>query len=108
MSGVSKVVVPVRGAEAGAPSPKLKKAAQEFEAILLTQWLEKMQQSFSDSEQSGDPAHETLSSFGTQAVATALSERGGIGIARMLLRQLKTTAGNTGLPSQPVPTIPYF
>ncbi len=73
---------------ASAPS-KLTKAAQEFEAILLTSWLEKMNQSFVGSEESQDPAHDTVSSLGTQAIASALSARGGIGIAGMLLRQLQ-------------------
>jgi Rod binding domain-containing protein len=73
---------------ASAPS-KLTKAAQEFEAILLTSWLEKMNQSFVGSQESQDPAHDTVSSLGTQAIASALTARGGIGIADMLLRQLQ-------------------
>ena len=79
------------GAEAGTaqPSAKLKKAAQEFESILLANWLEKMQHSFVGSSDSQDPAHKTLGSLGTQAVASALAARGGIGIARLLLRQLQ-------------------
>lgn len=73
-----------------APVPnKLAKAAQEFEAILLTSWLEKMNQSFVGSQESRDPAHDTVSSLGTQAIASALAARGGIGIAGMLLRQLQ-------------------
>ena len=71
-----------------APS-KLAKSAREFEAILLQSWLEKMNQSFVGTEESQDPAHDTVSSLGTQAIATALSARGGIGIADMLLRQLQ-------------------
>ncbi len=73
-----------------APLPdKLAKAAQEFEAILLTSWLEKMNESFVGSQESQDPAHDTVSSLGTQAIASALAARGGIGIASMLLRQLQ-------------------
>jgi Rod binding domain-containing protein len=68
---------------------KLRKSAQEFEAILLQSWLEKMNQSFVGSSESQDPAHDTVSSLGTQAIASALAARGGIGIARMLLRQLQ-------------------
>lgn len=72
-----------------AASPKLAKAAREFEAILLQSWLEKMNQSFVGSEDSQDPGHDTLSSLGTQAIAGALAARGGIGIAHMILRQLQ-------------------
>ena len=72
---------------ASAPS-KLTKAAQEFEAILLTSWLEKMNESFVGSEESQDPAHDTVQP-GDPGHRPALSARGGIGIAGMLLRQLQ-------------------
>jgi len=75
------------GSEA-APSPKLVKAAHEFEAMLLQSWLEKMNQSFVGESGSLDPAHDTVSGLGTQAIAQALSAKGGIGIAKMILRQL--------------------
>ena len=70
-------------------SSQLKKSAQEFESILLESWLEKMNQSFVGTSASQDPAHDTVSSLGTQAIASALAARGGIGIAAMLLRQLQ-------------------
>jgi Rod binding domain-containing protein len=81
---------------ASSPKPpnKLAKAAQEFESILLASWLEKMNQGFVGSEESQDAAHDTVSSLGTQAIASALAARGGIGLAGMLLRQLQ--------PAQPV------
>lgn len=70
-------------------SAKLKKSAQEFEAILLANWLENMTKSFVGSTDSQDAAHDTVSSLGTQAIASALAARGGIGIAAMMLRQLQ-------------------
>ncbi len=78
-----------------APSPKLVKAAHEFEAILLQSWLEKMNQSFVGESGSQDPAHDTVSSLGTEAIAQALAARGGIGIAKMILRQLSRQAPAT-------------
>ena len=51
-----------------------------------------MNKSFLGTEESQDPAHDTVSSLGTQAIATALSARGGIGIATMILRQLQRRA----------------
>ena len=74
------------------PSPKLVKAAHEFEAILLQSWLEKMNQSFVGEGGSLDPGHDTMSSLGTQAIAQAMSARGGIGIASVILRQLQRHA----------------
>ena len=91
MSPVSALLVAHGSPQPDRPSPKLVKAAQEFEAILLSQWLEKMQKTFSSTDQAKDPAHDTLASMGTQAVATALASRGGIGIGSMLLRQLKSS-----------------
>ena len=78
-----------------ATSPKLVKAAHEFEAMLLQSWLEKMNKSFAGESGSLDPAHDTVSSLGTQAVAQALAARGGIGIANMILRQLRQAAQPT-------------
>ena len=78
--------------DAAAVSPKLAKSAREFEAILLQSWLEKMNQSFAGLEESQDPAHDTLTSLGTQAIAQALAARGGIGIANMIVRQLQRRA----------------
>ena len=78
--------------DAAAASPKLAKSAREFEAILLQSWLEKMNQSFAGLEESQDPAHDTLTSLGTQAIAQALAARGGIGIANMIVRQLQCRA----------------
>ena len=77
-----------------AVSPKLVKAAHDFEAILLQSWLEKMNQSFVGESGSLDAAHDTVSSLGTQAIAKALAARGGIGIAAMVLRQLAPRLGS--------------
>ena len=78
-------------------SPKLAKAAREFEAILLQNWLEKMNKSFADDgdKAGADAAHDTITSMGAQAVATALSARGGIGIASMMLRHLAAIGKRT-------------
>jgi len=89
-----RLAIPPPGESLGAssgpqPSGKLQKSAQEFEAILLQNWLEKMNQSFVGTSESQDAAHDTVSSLGTQAIASALAARGGVGIAAMLLRQLQ-------------------
>ncbi len=91
---------PAAASPATQPSSKLKKAAQEFESILLQSWLEKMNQSFVGASESQDAAHDTVSSLGTQAIASALAARGGIGIARMLLRQLQPADRSVRNPQQ--------
>ena len=79
---------------------KIQQAAQQFEAILLADVLEKLQKSFSLSEESQDPAHDTLSGLGTQALAGALAARGGIGFSRMLVEHLSASPGNRQLSGQ--------
>lgn len=71
---------------------KLKKAAQEFEGVLLSSWLEEMQKNSLDSSDTGQEAGaETLRSLGTQAVALALAQRGGLGIAQMIVHHFSPT-----------------
>ena len=87
---------PVQGekAEPGSRIQKLTKAAQEFEGILLSSWLEEVQKSSLDpSHASQDAGSETLRSLGTQAVAQAWAQRGGLGIARMIVHHFRDVIG---------------
>jgi Rod binding domain-containing protein len=84
-------------------SSKLVQSAREFEAILLQSWLEKINQSFVGSAESQDAAHDTVSSLGTQAIATALAARGGVGISSMLLRQIQQPGAASRLDSSAAP-----
>jgi len=68
---------------------KLRNAALEFEAILLSSWWEQMQKSsLTPDDSSKDPGFDTLQSLGTRAMSQALAARGGLGIAQMMIRQL--------------------
>jgi Rod binding domain-containing protein len=79
---------------------KLTKAAQEFEGILLSSWLEEVQKSSLDPSDAGQVAgSETLRSLGTQAVAHAWAQRGGLGIARMIVRHFSTGCGDRACPT---------
>jgi Rod binding domain-containing protein len=72
-------------------SSKLVVAAQEFEAMLMQELLKPMragQSSWGDEEKDDDSAADTISSFGTEAVAKAMSKGGGLGIARQVTRQI--------------------
>lgn len=76
---------------AAPPDPRLKPAAHEFEACLMKEFLEPLQHDalFDDSkdgsEDSGEGSSSALMSFGSQALAKAISERGGFGIAAKIL-----------------------
>jgi len=95
MNAVSALSSAVKTAPGQPPSPKLVKAAQDFEAILLSSWLEKLQASYAGPDNGSDAAHDTLSSMGTQAIASALAARGGIGIGKLLLEHFAKSAEET-------------
>ena len=69
---------------------KLRKAAQDFEGILLSQLWDQLGMGFSSLSGSSPMAGaETLNSLAIQALSTALARRGGLGIGAMLVRQLE-------------------
>ncbi len=78
----------VGGATIGA-DPRLKPAAHEFEACLMKEFLEPLQKDalFEDDGNGAgaDGSESSLMSFGSEALARAISERGGFGIATKIL-----------------------
>ncbi|HZD31395.1 MAG TPA: hypothetical protein VE779_07015 [Candidatus Angelobacter sp.] len=86
-----------RRLEASPGSGKTAQAAQEFESILLTQWLEQARQAFAgvpggDDEEDADPGAGQMMSLGMHSLATAVTKQGGIGIARLLTHYLDKQA----------------
>jgi Rod binding domain-containing protein len=68
---------------------KLRKAAAEFEAMLISSWWSSMKNSgMSDGEDTTDPAKGTLDQLGMQAISSAISSGKGFGIGDMLVRGL--------------------
>ena len=69
---------------------KLRKAAQEFEGMLISQLLGDFTSGFS--ALSGDAplaGSETLNSLAVQTLSSAMAGRGGFGIGKMLVHQLE-------------------
>lgn len=74
-------------------NPRLQSAAHEFEASLMQEFLKPLtHDSLFSEKSSGDNENddstgsaEALMSFGSQAMAKAISERGGFGIATKIL-----------------------
>jgi Rod binding domain-containing protein len=65
------------------------KAARDFEAMLLTPLLDSLQKTFAgDSGDSKTPGASDYRQMATQALAQSMAARGGIGIARLILRHL--------------------
>ncbi|MGA7294517.1 MAG: hypothetical protein WBW53_09240 [Terriglobales bacterium] len=69
---------------------KNEKAARDFEAMLLTPVLDALQKTFGgDPEDDKIPGASDYRLMGTQALAQSIAERGGIGIARLVLSHLQ-------------------
>lgn len=75
---------------AGGDGATLRRHAIEFEAMLLSQVLEKLEHAYScvPGEQPTDAAHDTEGSLATQALATGIAKAGGFGFAKMILKYL--------------------
>jgi Rod binding domain-containing protein len=79
---------------AGAEAPnRLTQAAREFEGQLLFSLLHSLEKSFSALPAGSDQNTEGsgYSDMATEALATALSNAGGLGIATLLVRHLGST-----------------
>jgi Rod binding domain-containing protein len=75
----------------GQKQAKLIDAAQQFEATMLQELLKPMQHgqsSWGGEENSDDTASDTISSFGTEAIAKAISKGGGFGIAKQIVSKV--------------------
>ncbi len=69
---------------------KNEKAARDFEALLLAPVLDSLQKTFAgDSEDDKTLGASDYRQMGSQALAQAIADRGGIGIARLVLRHLQ-------------------
>jgi Rod binding domain-containing protein len=68
---------------------KLKKAAGDFESILLASMWKAMKHSFSDpKDDSADPANGTIDDWGIEAMSGAVGKTGGLGIGNMIIKHL--------------------
>jgi Rod binding domain-containing protein len=78
------------GSPEGLAHRKLRKAAQDFEGILISELWDQLQMGFSSLPGSTPMAgSETLNSLAIQALSTALARRGGLGIGEMLVHHLE-------------------
>jgi flagellar protein FlgJ len=86
-------------ASASAEHRKLTAAAQQFEGLLLQEMLKPMkehgfcQEDRDDGDvdkDSGGGFADTLSSYGTEALATAIAKGGGLGVARRVVAQVES------------------
>jgi Rod binding domain-containing protein len=76
---------------------QIEKGAREFETMLLTTWLQQAQQSMAsvpgaDDEEDGMSGKEQMTSLGVQALSSALTASGGLGIANMIAKAMHRAA----------------
>jgi Rod binding domain-containing protein len=83
------------------PSPRLVRAAHEFEAQMMKELLEPMTRSGSslegdDSDESASGSAGALGSFASEALGQAISAAGGFGIANKILKTLSHSGPPAG------------
>jgi flagellar protein FlgJ len=77
---------------------RLVDAAQQFEGLMLKP-LQSSENKWDSGDRDADKSMDTLSSYGIEAVATAISKGGGLGIARKVVQQVNHEAAlKKGMP----------
>ncbi len=81
----------LRGDEA-----KVRDSASQFEALLVAQMLKNARESSvqGSEAESGDQAGTSLMEMAEESMAQALTSRGGLGIASMIMKQLRLASPN--------------
>ncbi|MDR3735506.1 MAG: hypothetical protein P4L10_08230 [Acidobacteriaceae bacterium] len=74
---------------------KIDQSAKDFESLLLGNWLQQAEESFAKvpgggSEDEADDATNQLQGIAMQALGTAMTAAGGVGLARVISDQLHT------------------
>jgi len=86
--------------KSSAEDAKIDKSARDFEAILLSNWLQQAEESFAkvpggdDDEEDGATAQFTQMAM--QSLGSSFAGTGGIGIAKMIATLLHKTEGSSG------------
>lgn len=88
--GPLRTTDPASAPETAAASPELAEAAQQFESLLLHMMIKSMRESVPRSDLFGDSQHlESYEMLRDQELAKTMASGGGIGFARMILRQFE-------------------
>ena len=85
---------------AAAENSKIEKSAKDFESILLGSWLQQAEQSFGSlpggDDDDADPGKEQFQGIAMQSLGSSMTAAGGIGIAKMIAKQLHKAADLQG------------
>lgn len=103
-SNAGRATLQLRAMSTTAGGSAIEKPAREFEAILLTQWLQEAEKGFAKLPGDGedeDPGADQFRSLALQAVAGTISKGPGLGIAAMIVRYWQTHQ-ERAMPAGPV------
>src|SRR5580692_966661 len=82
---------------------KIEKSAQEFESMLLSNWLQQAEQSMATVPGAEDdedaPGRDQMMSLGVQQLANSLAASGGIGIGKLIAKALHKAADQAAAPA---------
>jgi hypothetical protein len=83
------------------PPPRLVSAAHEFEADLMKELMTPLEPGHDPLGGDQEDSSSALSSFAGEALGKALSEHGGLGIAKSILHQLSSEGNRSTHPNGP-------
>jgi Rod binding domain-containing protein len=94
---------------AATENSKIEKSAKDFESILLGSWLQQAEQSFGslpggDDDGDADAGKEQFQGMAMQSLGNSMTAAGGIGISKMISKQLHKAADSQG--TVPPETLP--
>ena len=94
-----------KSAKSSSEDAKIDKSARDFEAVLLSNWLQQAQETFAKvpggDEDEEDGATSQFTQMAMQSLGTSFAGTGGIGIAKMIASHLhKAAAAETDAPAK--------
>jgi Rod binding domain-containing protein len=100
-------------ASAATENSKIEKSAKDFESILLGSWLQQAEESFGslpggDDDDDADAGKDQFQGIAMQSLGSSMTAAGGIGIAKMIAKQLhkaadaQATVAGTAPPAHPL------
>jgi Rod binding domain-containing protein len=94
----SQMLKQIESAKTDRDNSRIEKGAKEFEAMLLSTWLQQAEQSMATvpgaEDEEDTTGREQMMSLGVQSMSTSMVASGGIGIASMIVKALHAKAEN--------------
>jgi Rod binding domain-containing protein len=92
----SQMLQQVSSAKSANDSAKIEKGAKQFEAMLLSSWLQQAEKSFATVPGAEDdedaPGRDQMMGLGVQSLSESMAASGGIGIAKMIAKAMLAEA----------------